>query len=205
MTKHRDREEWIKDILEAAAEVIDKTGYPNLTMEAIATESGLSKGGIYRFFKNKEDVALALFSRLHLQLLDFAISDVLSWKLTIEETVSFLLFAQINDERAERVERIWIQLLPETRWSKDFRDESQRLTKYMREKYRALISKMVVRDGLEVTGDFGGRLKTALDFGVAMMQGLGIQGSGGMPREERADLLKRFIKMMMDYVLGGRP
>ena len=204
LTKHRNKEAWIEDILEAAAEVIDRSGYTNLTMEAIAAESGLSKGGIYRFFKNKEDVALALFSRLHMELLDFGVSEVISWNTSLEDTISRLLFVQLEGDKAARVERIWIQLLPETLWSQAFRDEAQRLTRYMRGKYRKLIGKIVERDGVDAAEGFSVRLETALDFGVAVMQGLSIQGSEGMPREERADLLKRFIQVMMEYVLGER-
>lgn len=204
MTKHRTKEAWVEDILDSATQVIDEDGYPNLTMEAIASRSGLSKGGVYRIFKNKKEVALALFRRLHLRLLDFDINEVESWGLSIEETVTRLLFAQLDGEDAEKVERTWIQLLPETRWSESFRVEAQRIKGQLREKYRELIERLVARDGVEVRGAFEGRLKTALDLGVAMMQGMAIQGTEGTPRESRADLLSRFIEMMMAYVIEER-
>lgn len=211
MTKHRKREEWIAEILEAAASVIDENGYPNLTMEAIASRTGLSKGGVYRFYKNKKDVALALFAKLYLKMLDFDVDEVAGWSLPIEETVFRLLFAQpetggsdddLSDE--ERNGRIWVQLLPETHWSQEFRREGLRLQGRVRAKYRDLVLKLIERDGILVSTDFEQRLETALELGTAMMQGLVTQSTTGASRGERAEALRKFIGVMMAHVLGGQ-
>lgn len=203
MTRHRKREEWIADILAAAAEVIDRSGYPNLTMEAIAASTGLSKGGVYRFFKNKRDVALALFSKLYLQLLDFDLDAVLQWNASIEETIFRLLFSQFDAERSdERTGRIWVQLLPETTWSEDFRQEARRLQEVLTDKYRRLVRRLIERDRISVPADFEGRLQVAFDLGTAIMQGLVIQGTTGAPRAVRARLLRQFIAVMMDEMFS---
>lgn len=48
------------EILNAARKVFTKKGYNNATMEDIIAETNLSKGGVYYYFKNKEDLCLAL-------------------------------------------------------------------------------------------------------------------------------------------------
>jgi len=51
-----------KAILAAAAKVFDAHGYAATTMEAVAAEAGISKGSIYNYFKNKDDLFAQVFS-----------------------------------------------------------------------------------------------------------------------------------------------
>lgn len=55
-------------ILVAARRVFARLGYVNATMSAIAEESGLSLGGLYRYFGNKEDVFESLIGDIHDEL-----------------------------------------------------------------------------------------------------------------------------------------
>ncbi|MGF7118828.1 TetR/AcrR family transcriptional regulator [Methanobacterium oryzae] len=48
------KEKRINDITNAALEVFLKKGYENTTMEEIAKNAGLSKGGLYHYFKSKD-------------------------------------------------------------------------------------------------------------------------------------------------------
>jgi len=43
-------------ILAAAAKVFDACGYAQTRMEAVAVEAGVSKGSIYNYFRNKQDL-----------------------------------------------------------------------------------------------------------------------------------------------------
>lgn len=43
-------------IIEAALECFSSSGYTNTTMDHIVKQSGISKGGIYLYFKSKEDI-----------------------------------------------------------------------------------------------------------------------------------------------------
>lgn len=52
-------------ILEAAARVFSRDGYVDARMLDIATEAGLSAGGLYRYFDNKTEVFAALVADLH--------------------------------------------------------------------------------------------------------------------------------------------
>lgn len=52
--KRVSKEKKINDITNAALEVFLKKGYENTTMESIAKNAGLSKGGLYHYFKSKD-------------------------------------------------------------------------------------------------------------------------------------------------------
>jgi AcrR family transcriptional regulator len=51
-------------IIEAALACFTRKGYANTTMDDIVTESGLSKGAIYWYFKSKDDVFQAAFTSM---------------------------------------------------------------------------------------------------------------------------------------------
>lgn len=66
-------------ILSAAEEVFGDCGYAATTMEAVADKTGISKGSIYNYFHNKQDLFKSVFDRSfhemeaqNLQILDSA-------------------------------------------------------------------------------------------------------------------------------------
>ena len=59
MEEKRDRKE---DIYEAAVLCFNKTGYFETTIDSIALEAKISKGGIYYHFKSKKALFLELFN-----------------------------------------------------------------------------------------------------------------------------------------------
>lgn len=50
-------------ILDACAELLDETGYENLSTRAVAQRAGVPIGSVYRFFGNKRALAIALAHR----------------------------------------------------------------------------------------------------------------------------------------------
>ncbi|MEU8775944.1 TetR/AcrR family transcriptional regulator [Streptomyces sp. NPDC048606] len=50
-------------ILDACAELLDETGYENLSTRAVAVRAGVPIGSVYRFFGNKRAMAVALAHR----------------------------------------------------------------------------------------------------------------------------------------------
>ncbi|MCX2182571.1 TetR family transcriptional regulator [Streptomyces sp. SKN60] len=50
-------------ILDACAELLDETGYEQLSTRAVATRAGVPIGSVYRFFGNKRAMAAALAHR----------------------------------------------------------------------------------------------------------------------------------------------
>lgn len=63
--ERREREKELRKqlIIEAAEKVIFSKGYDKATMDDVATESELSKGTLYLYFKSKEEVYLAIILR----------------------------------------------------------------------------------------------------------------------------------------------
>ncbi len=61
---HASPETRLKEILDAAVICFAQDGYNGTTIDQIAAETGLSKGSIYRFFKSKDDILLALLDQL---------------------------------------------------------------------------------------------------------------------------------------------
>ncbi|MFW5739420.1 MAG: TetR/AcrR family transcriptional regulator, partial [Myxococcota bacterium] len=153
MTKHRKKEEWIDEILNAAAARIVEEGYPNLTMEAIAARTTLSKGGVYRYFSNKRDVALALFQRVYMNSVDFDIDEIVALNLSIENTIRHLLESHREAAQLQQDHSIWVQLIPETLWDEGFREERKRLFSMLEAKYASLFRRIAERDGLVIGPD----------------------------------------------------
>lgn len=61
--KAREKQKRRNDILEAAENVIFSKGLDQATMDEIADEAELSKGTLYLYFKNKNDLYLAICER----------------------------------------------------------------------------------------------------------------------------------------------
>ena len=55
-------------ILDAASNVFTRDGYVDARMSDVAAEAGLSLGGLYRYFKNKEDLFASVIRDLHEEL-----------------------------------------------------------------------------------------------------------------------------------------
>lgn len=51
-----------KAILDAAVTIFDSHGYAATTMEAVAAQAGISKGSIYNYFKNKQDLFVSVMA-----------------------------------------------------------------------------------------------------------------------------------------------
>jgi AcrR family transcriptional regulator len=65
MTQRRARSPETKEarkaaILAAARLLVDRTGFPSLTMDAVAARSGLAKGTLYNYFTTREELLLAI-------------------------------------------------------------------------------------------------------------------------------------------------
>jgi AcrR family transcriptional regulator len=78
--KYKDeyKEEARKRILDAALEVVKKKGYQSITLDDIAGEVGVTKGTLYLYFKNKEDLFKNVFhemSKSFRETMDYHLAD----------------------------------------------------------------------------------------------------------------------------------
>ena len=74
-------EERRPQIVEAATQVFIRKGYRKTTMPDIAREAGLSVGGVYWYFKSKDEVVLALLEEIFQ-------SDLESMKILLDSASS---------------------------------------------------------------------------------------------------------------------
>lgn len=58
MTRKEPKEKRMQAIIEAAMEVFIEKGYEGASIEAIAMRAGLTKGGLYHYFKGKEEILM---------------------------------------------------------------------------------------------------------------------------------------------------
>lgn len=58
MSPKESREKRIEDITNAAMEIFLEKGYENATMDNIAKKAGMSKGGLYHYFKSKDTILI---------------------------------------------------------------------------------------------------------------------------------------------------
>ena len=54
-----------KRLLDAAERIVLREGALHLTLDAVAAESGLSKGGLLYHFRSKDDLVRGMIQRLH--------------------------------------------------------------------------------------------------------------------------------------------
>ena len=68
------KEEAKRKIITAGIEVLGRKGYCATTMDDIAAHLGVSKGALYLYFKNKDDLVLEVVKTMHTQTLNRAIA-----------------------------------------------------------------------------------------------------------------------------------
>lgn len=67
-TKHKSKQDRRTQILECSMEIFVKNGYHKTTMKEIMAATGLSKGAIYHYFSNKEQIFIAIVHEFELRL-----------------------------------------------------------------------------------------------------------------------------------------
>jgi AcrR family transcriptional regulator len=204
MTKHRKKEEWVTEILDAAATRIVEEGYSNLTMEAIAARTTLSKGGVYRYFGNKRDVALALFQRVYKNAVDFDIDDIVSRNVPMQDTIQHLLVVRREADQLRQDHNIWVQLIPETLWDDGFRKERQRLFDLLVGKFEDLFRKLAERDGLVIPPELEPAFKRYVYLGLVLREGMTFQSVLGLSIEEQGEMYRHFISVFVKEIFGDQ-
>ena len=85
--RKREKDKRRNRIIQAAEKVLFTKGYQAATMDDVATEAELGKGTLYLYFKNKEELILALLVRLRMRMIvrfDEAILEASSGKDLLE-------------------------------------------------------------------------------------------------------------------------
>jgi len=106
MTKRKPEEVRRKEILDAALRCFSLKGYHETRIDDIVTESGLTKGAIYWYFKGKRELFIALIEQ-HLQ------EDKTLWKRLLEEY-------ELGPDFLIRVGLLYLKRHLEDRWLSPF-------------------------------------------------------------------------------------
>jgi AcrR family transcriptional regulator len=82
-------------ILEEAAKLIDKVGFKNAKMEDIAHNVGFSKGSLYSYFKDKEEIAMNIAGQ-HLRKFYNKISGLPEMDLSVKDKLQLMKNAHMD-------------------------------------------------------------------------------------------------------------
>jgi len=111
-TNRFSRKTWGIDIREtvlaAARDVISREGASHLTMEAVATEAGVSKGGLLYYFPSKDALWRELLRECHKDFIRNCLREFL---------------ADPRPDRPGRIHRAWIRVFREANRSRSFNME----------------------------------------------------------------------------------
>jgi AcrR family transcriptional regulator len=103
--RKREREQRYDDILEAAKGVFFTKGFSSSTMDDIARTAELSKGTLYLYFKNKEDLAHAVMYESFKKLKSMMVSSIQDCETGIDKIRAIVrVIPQYYDEHAAYVE-----------------------------------------------------------------------------------------------------
>ncbi|WP_256021814.1 TetR/AcrR family transcriptional regulator [Paenibacillus kribbensis] len=103
-----------KEIMEAALNVFGTKGYSRTNIEDITNEIGMSKGAIYQYFKNKEELFISTIRETQMQML-FKLTKLEHEMVNIEEflvEIGMVFLSVFEDPRKIKLMRIIIGETP---------------------------------------------------------------------------------------------
>ncbi len=109
--REREREERRQGILEAAANVFKSKGFAAATMDDVAAAAELSKGTLYLYFKNKDDLYLALSAVKLAQIAEAFRAIAASGGSGLDQLRRMLIAygeAALEDEAMFRIAIFWV-------------------------------------------------------------------------------------------------
>ncbi len=109
MSTKKSKKERVAEIQVAALKCFSRKGYHETTMDDIVAESGLTKGGIYWYFKSKRDIFLSLLDR-HMREEVGLIKSIVNESIPIEKIFSLLV---LDSLRAHLDDRLTMPLFQE--------------------------------------------------------------------------------------------
>jgi AcrR family transcriptional regulator len=89
MARLVDRDAKRRQIVEAAATQFARTGFEATLMDDVAAAAGVSKGSLYAYFANKEDLFYAVFEWLQGQLLQTSLAHMKVGGSATEQLIGF--------------------------------------------------------------------------------------------------------------------
>lgn len=187
-----------EQIVQAAADVISSRGIQNLSLSAIESATGMSRGQLTYYFKSKEEILLAVFDRTVRQMQErmsagepaVGPGDGDVWHL-IESLLSRLLMRPI----AADFTQLQYSFLAQT----GFRDDYRRRLASLYEQWRALMA-----EGLRAAGSAAaGEARLTASFVQALLHGLVMQLQADPEAFDRTAMYRLCVELL-GRILGRR-
>lgn len=199
MTKQKNPDQRKQEIIAAAIELLYEKGITGFTMDAVVARSVLSKGGVYRFYKNRDDLLTDVFQYLAKSFQPIEIETALSWHLPLKDTLMRLLFSVFYREDSFILRRIHMQLMLELSGDEHLLEMMQEMFDRISNQYKKIIFTIIERDGLSTTPQFEKVIVSGIAIGQSLFDGLIINSLDGMPIAEIENRMFTFI----DLILGA--
>jgi AcrR family transcriptional regulator len=141
MTQAERRASTRARLIDAAADVFAREGFPGASIERVTDAAGLSRGSFYAHFESKDDLLLALVDRMVGDVQRF-LTDLLDADPTPAAIIDALRGVRVGNSRGDRQ---WLLLYGELR-QQALRDRKlrRRLTTHQR-RLRELIAALIDR------------------------------------------------------------
>ena len=201
MTKKRSPKERTQEIIQAALEVLDEKGLSGLTMEAVIERTILSKGGVYRFYGNKQELILDVWKYIVDFFQPVDKKEVVSWNLPLKETLIRLLFSIFYHEEGLRYMRIHIQLMPQLPLDNPMMKSLKEKLDNVLVQYIEIIKLIIKRDRLKTKPAFKKTIVSVIDIGQSFFDGLMINSLSGMPIDALERRMNGFISLVIQALI----
>ena len=152
-TAHLDSEVRRHQIVHTARRIVATQGMASLTIQELAREVGVSEGAIYRHFKSKDEILLALVHDIERTLLD-AVSDAAQLEKGVLDQLKHLLRRHFST--LERRNGVSFVVIAEALSFSD--QEVKQATRQMVERYLEMLQTTLIA-GVE-SGEIDGKVDT---------------------------------------------
>lgn len=127
-------------LVEQATRCLAEKGYAHVSLRDIAQESGVSLGILHYYFRNKEDLLLAVITGYKNQFLRELEEELLSGPFDGRQTrLSAIVYRALTEDR--NIHRLWYDLQIQAMYTPAFRPPVQNI----RDRLHALIESMLDR------------------------------------------------------------
>ncbi|MFC1541850.1 TetR/AcrR family transcriptional regulator [Candidatus Latescibacterota bacterium] len=150
-----------REIMDAAIKVFAEKGYHEATLEEISQEAEFSKGALYLYFSNKEDIMTSILDEVFEGLSIFLNNIIAGEKRFRDELTE--IFKGIGEEIFKHEDVFFVISAQQARFFKNFSDE----------KRQKLMEKHI-----KFWEDYRKRVKKAIDYGE--LRDIPVEGIVGM-------------------------
>ena len=201
MTKQKNQEERIREIIFAAVQALEDRGLSGFSVDAVISHTTLSKGSVYRFFKNKHELMIGVFKHIADAFQPTSLEEALSWRLPLKDTLLRLIFPAFREPQGLILRRIHMQLMPELPNHTPLVEEMRKAFDQILIEYHHIVLAIIERDNLKIRPGFESTVKMAIRIGQSLFDGLLMNSLGGMQPEEVENRMSAFIDLIIQAII----